>query len=124
MNMAAETPMADHVAHFWNLLETEHVRILVDLRRENSGGVYWDGTSFSDSVAKALVSDYATDAWRPIDTLRYDDIDVRTVLWNPCDGAHLVNVAAAREMEVKKIKDSKMFTHWRNLDGPTTSAAK
>ncbi len=56
--LAAETPMADHVANFWHLLETETVRILVNIRRESSSmGIYWDGASFPDDVAKALVAD-------------------------------------------------------------------
>jgi hypothetical protein len=54
---ACETPMSDHIARFWRYLETEHVRILLDLRRKTSGAVYWDGSSFSDAVAKALVAD-------------------------------------------------------------------
>lgn len=55
--LAAETPMADHVANFWHLLETETVRILVNIKRENEGmGVYWDSASFPDDVAKELVA--------------------------------------------------------------------
>jgi hypothetical protein len=47
--MAAETPMSDHVAKFWQHLETETVRILIDLRRAvghdapDGPSVYWDG---------------------------------------------------------------------------------
>jgi len=61
--MAVETPMSDHVARFWQHLETETVRILIDLRREvghdapDGPSVYWDGASFGDDVAKALVAD-------------------------------------------------------------------
>lgn len=62
---ASETPMRDHVERFWRLLETEHVRILLDLRRvigedaPDGPIIYWDGSSFSDDVAKALVADRA-----------------------------------------------------------------
>lgn len=59
----AETPLKDHVARFWRHLETETVRIVVDLKRTvgidapDGPTVYWDGASFSDDVAKALVAD-------------------------------------------------------------------
>lgn len=62
---ATETPMSDHVARFWQLLKTEHVRILINMRREigidaPDGPIeYWDGASFSDEVAKALIADHA-----------------------------------------------------------------
>lgn len=56
---ACETPMSDHIFRFWQHLETEHVRILLDLRRDTSSVVYWDSSSFSDAVAKALVADRA-----------------------------------------------------------------
>lgn len=65
MNDACETPMSDHVARFWRLLEDEHVRILLDLKRTVGADapdgpvVYWDGATFSDDVAKALVADRA-----------------------------------------------------------------
>ena len=63
MDGQTETQMSDHVARFWNLLATEHVRILIDIRRvvgaDGPDGpvTYWDGSSFSDEVAKALVSE-------------------------------------------------------------------
>jgi len=48
----------EHVERFWHYLETETVRILVDLRREMGNGcVYHDSSSFPDDVAKALVAD-------------------------------------------------------------------
>ena len=52
---ACETPMSDHVARFWQHLKEDHVRILIDLRRDTSSVVYWDGSSFPDAVAKALI---------------------------------------------------------------------
>jgi hypothetical protein len=59
----AQTPMSDHVAVFWQLLETEHVRILIDIRRSHEPGsgvmYHWDSASFSDDVAKALVAERA-----------------------------------------------------------------
>lgn len=57
---AAETPMHEHVAHFWHLLETEqHVRILLDMRRTSlTGPSWWDSSSFSNDVAKAILADY------------------------------------------------------------------
>ena len=63
MDQQAETPMSDHVARFWSLLATEHVRILIDIKRvvgaDGPDGpiTYWDGSSFSNDVAKALVAD-------------------------------------------------------------------
>lgn len=56
---ATETPMRDHIAEFWRLLETEHVRILVDIRRQTEAMTYYDSSSFGDDVAKALVADRA-----------------------------------------------------------------
>lgn len=55
--MTAKTPMSDHVARFWQTLETEHVRIIVDMLRNTSSVPYWDAASFGDDVAKALVAD-------------------------------------------------------------------
>jgi hypothetical protein len=61
----AETPLSDHVARFWQHLETETVRIVVDLKRTvgtdapDGPVVYWDGATFSDDVAKALVAERA-----------------------------------------------------------------
>ncbi|MFA7282423.1 MAG: hypothetical protein WC100_20240 [Sterolibacterium sp.] len=61
--LAAETPVRDHVAYFWQLLSTEHVRIRVDFRREighdapDGPTVYWDSSSFSNDVAKALLAE-------------------------------------------------------------------
>jgi|SRR5579864_719363 len=58
MDRQAETPMADHLIHFWNLLATEHVRILVNIRKAHEPGsgvmYHWDSASFPDDVAKAL----------------------------------------------------------------------
>lgn len=56
---ACETPMSDHIFRFWQYLETEHVRILLDLRRDTGSVIYWDSSSFPDSVAKALVAERA-----------------------------------------------------------------
>lgn len=59
----SETPMSDHISRFWYHLDTETVRILVDLKRTvgvdapDGPVVYWDGASFPDDVAKALVAE-------------------------------------------------------------------
>lgn len=53
MNQATKTPMSDHLARFWNLLETEVVRILIDVKRNG----YCDSSSFPNDVAKALVAE-------------------------------------------------------------------
>lgn len=64
-NQCAETPMCDHVARFWKHLETETVRIVIDLKRTVGAAapdgplVYWDMATFSDDVAKALVAERA-----------------------------------------------------------------
>jgi len=54
-----ETPMFDHVVRFWELLADEHVRILIDIRRDHDEGQppHWDSASFSNDVAKAIVAD-------------------------------------------------------------------
>lgn len=55
---AAETPMSDHVERFWRHLKTE-TRIVLDLKRVTDGGwIYWDGSSFSNEVAKAIVAEH------------------------------------------------------------------
>lgn len=61
-----ETPMADHVERFWQLLATEHVRILIDIRRNHNEGQpsHWDSASFPNDVAKAIVAQRGTsDDW-------------------------------------------------------------
>lgn len=66
-----ETPMSDHVDRFWRLLETETVRLSVNIRREighdapDGPTVYYDCSTFSDDVAKALIKDRDT---RPAST--------------------------------------------------------
>ena len=54
---AAETSMQNHIDDFWRLLEQEHVRILVYIKRDYGAGIYFDSSSFPDAVAKALVAD-------------------------------------------------------------------
>jgi hypothetical protein len=56
---AAQTPMSDHVARFWQLLSEGKVRILIDIHRPDSfGGLgHWDSSSFPDDVANALVAE-------------------------------------------------------------------
>ena len=83
-----ETPMSDRVDRFWRLLETEHVRIRVDLMREighdspDGPTVYWDCSTFSDYVAKALIKDRNT---RPASA------GVREVLRNLVSKLHKVH---------------------------------
>jgi hypothetical protein len=61
---AAETPLSDHVARFWKHLETETVHITLDLKRTighdapDGPTVYWDGATFSDEVAKAILAEH------------------------------------------------------------------
>jgi hypothetical protein len=65
MENACVTPMSDHVARFWKCLETETVHIVVDMKRvvgadaPDGPVAYWDGATFSDDIAKALVADRA-----------------------------------------------------------------
>jgi hypothetical protein len=50
-----EVPMRDHISRFYNLLRDEYVRIRVDIRRTmGDGTTYFDGSSFSNDVAKAI----------------------------------------------------------------------
>lgn len=54
----SETPMSDHVALFWRLLEEGKVRILIDTECPGFGDVGWyASSSFGNDVAKALVAD-------------------------------------------------------------------
>lgn len=61
---AAETQPAEHVARFWDLLRNNHVRILVDMRREighdapDGPSVYWDGSSFGNDTARMLLAEH------------------------------------------------------------------
>lgn len=63
---ACETPLSDHVASFWKLLETETVHLSVNIRRvighdaPDGPTVYYDCSTFSDEVAKELVRLSAT----------------------------------------------------------------
>jgi hypothetical protein len=60
---ASQTPMSDHVAHFWRDLRDETVSVRVDMRRvighdaPDGPAVYWNVAVFSDGVAKALVAE-------------------------------------------------------------------
>jgi hypothetical protein len=61
--MCAETPMRDHVSRFWEEIRSNHVRVMVDMRRvisHDSGEetVYWDGSSFPDNTAKAILASF------------------------------------------------------------------
>jgi hypothetical protein len=67
--LAAEPTVAYHVERFWRLLETETVRIQVDMRRDTSSVPYWDSSSFSDAVAKALVAERCAPAQCTLDPL-------------------------------------------------------
>jgi hypothetical protein len=51
VNAACATAMTDHVEQFWRELDTNQVRILVELKRDG----YWDSSSFNDEVSVALV---------------------------------------------------------------------
>lgn len=55
--------------------------------------------------------------WQPIETLHRLDTDV--VLWNPCDGVHLLNIMNGLE-EMAEIRRGLMFTHWRKLAPPSS----
>lgn len=61
-----ETPMSDHVAQFWRLLETETVHLSVNIRQvighdfPDEPTVYYDCSTFSNDVAKALVKERNT----------------------------------------------------------------
>lgn len=56
-----------------------------------------------------------TSWWQPIETLHRIDTDI--VLWNPCDGVHLLPVTIAAH-ELDSLRRGGMFTHWRKLDHP------
>jgi hypothetical protein len=54
-------------------------------------------------------------SWQPIDTLHRIDTDV--VLWNPCDGVHLLSVLISTG-ELDNLRRSGVYTHWQRLDPP------
>lgn len=60
MNKTTETPMADHLRQFWQLLAEGKVRVLIDtFHPEGFGGEgHWSSSSFPDDVAKALVAEH------------------------------------------------------------------
>lgn len=56
---AAETPMSDHVARFWRLLEEGRVRILVDSECPGFGGIgYYASASFGDERLGHVVTEH------------------------------------------------------------------
>jgi hypothetical protein len=63
----------------------------------------------------------AIEDWRPIATITRADIDTRTVLWNPCDGVHLINVATAPVRELELLKSEGIFTHYLKLEPPSAN---
>jgi hypothetical protein len=72
------------------------------------------------SIAAAEIERLSADPWQPIATL--DEISPCIVLWNPCDGAHLVNITMT-DADLEKLKRGGMFTHWQKLKPPTDGDA-
>lgn len=62
----------------------------------------------------------AADDWQPIDTLHR--IDTNVVLWNPCDGIHLL-LTTTSLAELFEIQRGEIFTHWRALNPPTAQTS-
>lgn len=55
-------------------------------------------------------------AWQPIATLpELPDTDI--VLWNPCDGVHLLEITTTLA-EIFELREGDIFTHWRRLESP------
>lgn len=60
----AQVPTSDHVDRFWALLRDNEVRLLVELKRivgvdaPDGPLTYWDVSTFSDDLAKALVVEH------------------------------------------------------------------
>jgi len=92
---AQATPMSDHIAAFWHLLETEHVRILVDIRVDHDdypeGGprYHWDSASFSNEFAKALIT--SRQAAAPQGREALDDLKSHRSTWHDALKAMLDN---------------------------------
>lgn len=59
-DQAAETPMSDHIARFWDLLQTERVHVIVNIERCHDEGTepHWDVSTFGDEVMKAIAADH------------------------------------------------------------------
>src|SRR4051812_12607103 len=75
---ATQTPMSDHIARFWHLLETEDVYISLHISRARDGTQppHWDTSHFPADVAKALVQDrVGKDTEREISVVWLDDRD-------------------------------------------------
>jgi len=55
---AAQTPISDHVARFWEILRIENVYIALNIRRDHENGPpHFDTAQFGEDVAKALVAE-------------------------------------------------------------------
>lgn len=92
---ACETPMSDHVTRFWELLSDEHVRILIDVRRDHDEGQppHWDSASFPNDVAKAIVADI-------------DDISYRfSCLLDHATGGRMSKVYYTKEAMYAEVDD-------------------
>jgi hypothetical protein len=116
---AAETPLADHVARFWKHLETETVRIVLDLKRTvghdapDGPTTYWDSATFSDEVAKALVAERAaapkygpSTSKRPV-AFRVRDADGRWVLWDDEEACSRYAVSVGHDYQGLYVRDGK-----------------
>lgn len=56
--------------------------------------------------------------WQPISTLPDWSVNfASTVLWNPCDGVHILNFLT-NGAELDEMRRGKIFTHWRLLRAP------
>jgi hypothetical protein len=124
---ACETPMSDHVARFWQTISSEHVRILIDIRRDHDEGQppHWDSASFSNEVAKALVADHqsttlAQAGWMPIETAPRDE-DLLLGWWQEWPERRW-ECAAGLAGSTRGGWLHGQATHWQRLPGPPGAA--
>lgn len=83
-------------------------------RRCEFGVTFGDQFNFYRPVGGTLP---AKNRWLPIATLHDTDRDTQTLLWNPCDGLHLLSFTATPG-DLDEIRRGEIFTHYQRLSGP------
>lgn len=87
---------------------------------EKHGDIRRVYAAFSHAPEREWLVEERQLGWQPIATLFRVDTDI--VLWNPCDGVHLIDVAKTGLRELDQIREGSVFTHWRKLAPPKVEA--